>query len=69
MDLKNITTQKMLEELVKRQGIKKIAVGRYQPCELLCKYLDKRYEPEFDFLIGVNINEFLDNVDNCAKPF
>ena len=69
MDLKNISTEELISELLNRPSVKKLAVGPYQPFELICKYSDKQYDPKFDFLIGVHINEFLDNADNCAKPF
>lgn len=34
MDLKNVSTKDLVEELSKREGVEKLVVGPYEPCSI-----------------------------------
>lgn len=66
MELKNISTEELISELLNRLGVTKLAVGPYQPHELICKYSDKQHGSKFNFLIGIHINELKVLFDELA---
>lgn len=51
MNLKEITTQELIDELAAREGVEKASTGLYQPYQLIRKYAFERKEVIADCIL------------------
>ena len=56
MDIKNFSTEELVEELANRSNVKKIAVGRYKDYELRSKYVDCIEPVESDCVLVIDVS-------------